>query len=309
MNIRPITGKTALKVTGLDLDKPLDVGTRTALQDAFTQAGIVVFPGAGTRPEAQLALSRCFGELVRHPVKEAWAEGYPELVDVSYRPGRPGKSTVALYEVDGRRRGGWLPWHSDLRYMSRINRGGILRALTVPREGGRTGFIDQIAAYAALPDALKQRIESLHVVYRIRPDFTQETYGKPEGLRLVSNTAVLDALAARIDQDFPPVVHPMVYAQAETGRKVLNVAPTSAVGILEMPGGDGDTLLAEVLSYALDPALAYWHDWRESDLVLWDNWRTLHAAEGVPEDCVRVMQRTTIAGDYALGRRLSEVAA
>ena len=113
-------------------------------------------------------------------------------------------------------------------------------------------------------------------------------------------------MAERIDRDFPAVVHPMVYAQAETGRKVLNVAPTSAVGIHEMPGSDGDALLEEVLSYALNPTLAYWHDWRENDLVLWDNWRTLHAAEGVPEGCVRIMQRTTIAGDYALGRKLTD---
>lgn len=302
-------GSTALEVTGLDLDKPLDSATRQVLKDAFIQAGILIFPRANGGPEAQLALSRCFGELLKHPVKEAWAEGYPELVDVSYRPGRPGESTVALYEVDGRRRGGWLPWHSDLRYMHRINRGGILRAVTIPREGGRTGFIDQIAAYATLPAALRQRIDGLNVVYQVRPDFTQEKFGRPEGLKLVQNTVVLESMAERIERDFPAVVHPMVYAQAETGRKVLNVVPTSAVRILEMPDSDGDALLEEVLSYATAPALAYWHDWQENDLVLWDNWRTLHSAEGVPEDCVRVMQRTTIAGDYALGRKLSEVTA
>jgi len=309
MMIKPIAGKTVLEVTGLDLDKPLDAGTRKALQDAFIQAGILVFPRATGGPEAQLALSRCFGELLQHPVKEAWAEGYPELVDVSYRPGRPGESTVALYEVDGTCRGGWLPWHSDLRYMHRINRGGILRAVELPREGGRTGFIDQIAAYATLPEALRQRIDGLHVVYQVRPDFTQEKFGKPEGLKLVQNTAVLESMAERIDRDFPAVVHPMVYAQAETGRKVLNVVPTSARRIHEMPNAEGDALLEEVLSYAVNPALAYWHDWRENDLVLWDNWRTVHCAEGVPPDCVRVMQRTTIAGDYALGRKLSELAA
>ncbi|HEX4506380.1 MAG TPA: TauD/TfdA family dioxygenase [Alphaproteobacteria bacterium] len=308
MIIKPLAGNTAVEVSGIDLDRPLDAGTRKALLDAFIQAGILVFPGATGGPEAQLALSRCFGELQQHPVKEAWAEGYPELVDVSYRPGRPGESTVALYEVDGRCRGGWLPWHSDLRYMSKVNRGGILRAIKVPREGGRTGFIDQIAAYATLPESLRRRTDGLHVVYQVRPDFTQEKFGKPEGLRLVANTAVLESMAERIDRDFPPVVHPMVYAQAETGRKVLNVAPTSAVGIHEMPGGEGDALLREVLSYALDPALAYFHDWQENDLVLWDNWRTLHSAEGVPNDCVRIMQRTTIAGDYARGRRLSEMA-
>jgi taurine dioxygenase len=304
--IEPLTENIGLEVSGIDLDGPLDDGTCKALQNAFLRAGILVFRRAATRPEAHLSLSRCFGELQRHPVRENWAAGYPELVDISYRPSLPGGSTVALYEVDGQRRGGWLPWHSDLKYMSKINRGGILRSITTPREGGRTGFADQIAAYAALPESLRQRIEGLHVVYQLRSDFTQERFGKPESLRLITNAAALESMAARIERDFPPVVHPMVYAQPETGRKVLNVSPTSAIGIYEMPNSAGDALLEEVISHALAPALTYYHDWDENDLVLWDNWRTLHSAEGVPEDCVREMQRTTIAGDYALGRPLSE---
>ena len=140
LTITPLAGHIGLDVGGIDLDAPLDAETRKALQDAFIQAGILVFRRAATGPEAHLALSRCFGALQRHPVKENWVDGFPELVDISYRPSNGGESSVALYEVDGVRRGGWLPWHSDLRYMSRINRGGILRAITTPREGGRTGF-------------------------------------------------------------------------------------------------------------------------------------------------------------------------
>jgi taurine dioxygenase len=306
LNIKPLAGNVGLEVGGIDLDAPLDVDTKKALRDAFIQSGILLFRRAATSPEAHLSLSRCFGELQRHPVRENWAAGYPELVDISYRPALDGGSTVALYEVDGRRRGGWLPWHSDLKYMSKINRGGILRSIKAPREGGRTGFVDQIAAYAMLPERLRQRIDKLHVVYQLRSDFTQEKFGKPKNLRLIANAAALESMAARIDQDFPSVVHPMVYVQPETGRKVLNISPTSAIGIHEMRDGIGDALLEEVISYTLNPALAYWHDWQENDLVLWDNWRTLHCAEGVPEDCVREMQRTTIAGDYALGRRLSD---
>ena len=306
LSIKPLAENLGLEVSGVDLDAPFDDGARKALQHAFTLAGILLFRRAGTSPEAHLALSRCFGELQRHPVRENWAAGYPELVDISYRPALQGGSTVALYHVDGKRLGGWLPWHSDLRYMSKINRGGVLRAITLPREGGRTGFVDQIAAYATLPESLRRRIDKLHVIYQLRSDFTQERFGKPENLTLITNAAALQSMAARIDQDFPPVVHPMVYVQPETGRKVLNVSPTSAIGIYEMPISEGDALLEEVLSYALNPALAYFHDWQENDLVLWDNWRTLHCAEGVPEDCLREMQRTTIVGDYALGRRLSE---
>jgi taurine dioxygenase len=189
LNIKPLAENAGLEVSGINLDMPLDADTQKALQDAFMLAGILLFRCAATGPEAHLSLSRCFGQLQRHPVRENWADGYPELVDISYRPLLEGDSTVALYEVDGKRRGGWLPWHSDLRYMSKINRGEILRSIKLPREGGQTGFVDQIAAYAMLPERLRQRIDRLHVVYQLRSDFTQEKFGKPKSLKMIANAA------------------------------------------------------------------------------------------------------------------------
>jgi taurine dioxygenase len=59
-----------------------------------------------------------------------------------------------------------------------------------------------------------------------------------------------------------------------------------------------------VVLYCTDPDLAYFHDWKQDDMVLWDNWRVLHCATGVPPEETRVMERTTISGDYALGRPL-----
>jgi len=103
---------------------------------------------------------------------------------------------------------------------------------------------------------------------------------------------------------YPRCIHPMVYTQAETGRKVLNVSPGFADGIYEMGGPAGDALLAEVVSYCIDPAQTYFHEWRQDDMVLWDNWRTLHCAAGIDPDDTRLMERTSIHGDYAMGRNL-----
>jgi taurine dioxygenase len=41
-------------------------------------------------------------------------------------------------------------------------------------------------------------------------------------------------------------------------------------------------------------------------MMLWDNWRTLHCATGVAPDATRILQRTTLKGDYSLGRVLHE---
>ena len=303
---RPLSEHVGVEVLGLDLDAPIDAATRRILQDIFVDTGVLLFRGGNATPEAQLALSRCFGELERHPIKENWVAGYPDLIDISYRPAAPGASSFPRYEVEGKRLGGWLPWHSDLVFMDKINRGGLLRAITVPRTGGKTGFIDQSGAYETLPSDIKRRIEGLSVAYRMEPDFTRHRHVVPKRFSLLARTREMDSLSARLD-DFPPVLHPMVFKQPETGRKVLNISPTFAIGIYGMDEEEGDALLTEVISHMVNPARAYFHDWQTGDMVLWDNWRTLHSAEGVPEDCTREMQRTTIAGDYALGRRLEMV--
>src|ERR1700761_1372277 len=108
LDIKPLSANVGLEIGNIDLDRPIDAETSKSLQDAFIRSGILVFRRAGTTPEAHLALSRCFGELQRHPVKENWVAGYPDLVDISYRPSGEGDASVALYEVDGRRLGGWL---------------------------------------------------------------------------------------------------------------------------------------------------------------------------------------------------------
>ena len=90
----------------------------------------------------------------------------------------------------------------------------------------------------------------------------------------------------------------------KTGRKVLNVSPGFAEGVFEMGGPAGDALLEEVISYCVDPQQAYFHTWQADDMVLWDNWRVLHCAAGVNPDDTRLLERTTIEGDYGRGRNL-----
>jgi taurine dioxygenase len=64
----------------------------------------------------------------------------------------------------------------------------------------------------------------------------------------------------------------------------------------------GDALLHRLVEHTIDSRHAYFHEWHDTDMVLWDNWRMLHCAAGVAPEDVRHLQRTTIAGDYALGR-------
>ena len=280
-------------VSGLSRADIDDSSVCRQLRELWIDQGVIVFRGlSGT--ETHMALSRVFGILTAHPSGVSRNAEHPELSDIHFRPG-----DANVVEIGGKALGAWLPWHSDLVYFAEINRGGILRAIAPAPEGGCTGFIDQIAAYQRLPQCLKDKIEHLRVIYW--GDFRMENarYGNVD--RVISHSATGEAIIAKRDQ-FPRVSHPMVYVQEETGRKVLNVSPWFAQGIEGMDNEEGLALLDEVVAHCTDEQYAYFHQWETEDMVLWDNWRVIHRATGVDPGATRIMQRTTILGDYGVGR-------
>ena len=210
---------------------------------------------------------------------------------------------VTVVEIDGVEGGGFLGWHTDLVYVDRINHGGILRSLKASRDGGVTGFIDQIDAYDRLPEDLKQRVEGLSVVYQLGP-FDVMKYMTRSALRVVRTAPSASAVIGRRGRDFPPVAHPLVFVQPETGRKVLKLSPFFAMYIEDMDEAESHELLLTLSGHMLDSP-AYHHRWSTDEMILWDNWRMLHSVTPVPLDQERVMQRTTIKGDYGVGRKLA----
>ena len=299
-NVDPLPDNHAFGavITGLAPDAIGDSAVRERLRGLWIDKGVIVFKGLAEL-DTQISLSEIFGEPEIHPLLVGIDRPREHFViaEIEYD-----EAEGDLYEIGGEQRGGYLPWHFDLAYMDRINHGGILRAAVLPRRGGETGFVDRIAGYAALPEALKARIEGLRVIHRFSADSTTAKFGsRPDKCLRLSRNIRLALEHPSVQQ---PVTHPLVYTQAETGRKVLNVSPWHAVAIEGMENEAGDRLLAEVVDHLIAPEAAYVHEWQPDDMVLWDNWRMLHSAFGVPPGEQRKMRRTTIAGDYALGRRL-----
>lgn len=296
-----------LEVEGLDLSGPLDDAIVTELRELFVEAGVLVFRGLGTTPEAHVELSRAFGELELHSNREAWVEGCPELIDISYRPLTDDRSTdlQPVYDVGGVPLAGWLGWHTDQCFIPRLSRGGVLRAIGVPEHYGRTGFLDKIRLHDTLDDDMRAQIEGLRVVYRFDPRMDRNRYGIPADVRLKRSSAGMDSVVSRLERDFPPVTHPLVLVQRETQRRVLNFSPCYAVGIEDMADDEADVLLRRLSDHCTMADHAYFHEWSVHDLVAWDNWRMLHCAEGCLETETRLMHRTSIAGDHQHGSPVS----
>jgi taurine dioxygenase len=298
--VAPLEGNPAFgaQVSGLQLESLADSAVRKSLYDLWVEKGVLVFRGV-SGADFQIELSRCFGDLMEHVAREA-RSARRELATAHYKPAED-----SIWEVDGEQRGNWLPWHTDTFYKDQINRGGMLRPIVLPSRLGLTGFIDKIAAYEALPDDLKKRVEGLEVIYKFNFDYDKQKFATTRRVRPLRHSPGVLSIHARAD-DFPRVLHPIVFTHKELGRKAFNVSPSMAIGIKGMENEEGDALLREVIKYGVDERRAYYHTWRLDDMVLWDNWRVLHSATGGPADEVRWLERTTIAGDYGYGRMESK---
>jgi taurine dioxygenase len=295
-SLSPLPGQPdfGVVVNGFKPDSLDDESVRNELYDLWIDKGLIVFRETDGL-ETQLKLSEVFGECEVHPLLQQADMPHENKISVNIV-----ESEGAIFEVDGEERAGWLDWHKDSIYTDTINHGGLLWSVTVPERGGDTGFIDQIAAYDALPNDLKERCENLNVIYRYSLDGTDCRFSNWPVRRVSLNDFQKSTTEHYLER--PRVMHPMVYTQEHTGRKVINVSPWFADGIEGMENEEGDRLLREVIAHVTHPERIYFHKWVPGEMILWDNWRMLHCATGTPVGMKRHMRRTTIFGDYALGR-------
>jgi taurine dioxygenase len=272
-----------------------DESIRHKLYDLWIEKGLIVFRNTDGL-DTHVRLSEVFGRNEEHPLLRG--EDVPLENKISIHLG---EEQGSLYEINGEARLGWLAWHKDSIYTDKLNHGGLLWSIEVPERGGETGFIDQIAAYEALPEDLKERIEGLNLVYKFTRDSLESRFGERPGRRIRLSPAQenADKHSAALSRS----IHPMVFTQERTGRKVINVSPWFVDGIEGMENEEGDALLREVIAHITKPDRIYLHKWVRGEMVLWDNWRMLHCATGTPLGMRRHMRRTTIFGDYALGRK------
>ena len=301
MHIRPLEDHLpfGIRISGLTRDALADKALRDEIDALFWQHGMIVFEDVEQSDEMQLALSNCFGPLKEHPVKAVSrvdSSRLPGVIEIRSDPGR------GIVEVDGMQLSHWLPWHFDHCYNDELNRAGVLRSVDRTEEGGITGFMDGIALYAAFPEDLRRRIEGREVVYTLSTQYDELKFGKPAHYRMIEpkpSSPEFKAQAAAM----PRAIHPAVWTRP-TGEPCLHVSNYMAQGIVGQEDAEGDALLEAVCQEInrLDAACSYHHKWREGDMVIWDNTRMLHCVSGNAPQDHRLMYRTTIAGDYGLGR-------
>lgn len=304
-----------------DVSKPLPgaaFGATVRLGDAIPDdlprlldeaGGLLLIPGEheiSGRPQRLVELSRRFGSevedyrftlanpaTVHRTVPEIFiVSNLPPVSKMPPRRPDPPLTPEGKFPVQYPQRRGW---HTDQSYRRPPPDVSLFYAVTpVAKDRGQTLFASGTLAYAALPPALKAKVDGLVGIH------AQPGTGR-------GREAVLKGEAPR-----PAAAHerpqrqPVVRIHPTTGQPALYLCEWGQmdwvdgpfVGMEPGPRGDGARLLDELMGHMTRPEFVYVHQWTQGDLLVWDNRCLVHAAtwfDGVNEQ--RVMWRTTVWGN------------
>ncbi|MDR3530203.1 MAG: TauD/TfdA family dioxygenase, partial [Rhodopila sp.] len=155
VQIRQVGPQIGVEVSGVDL-RGLDDAGFAPIYQAWLDHNVLVVTGQDLTITEFLAYSRRFGIVSPHPSKSTRHPDLPEITMLGTGKLNPdGTLNQAIY------RRGAEGWHTDGAYDEVPFKATQLYALAIPDTGGDTLFASGYAAFDAMPERLKQRLDGV----------------------------------------------------------------------------------------------------------------------------------------------------
>ena len=272
MKIAPLDATFGAVVTGITLAS-LDDAAFAALYKTWLDYALLIFPGQHLTREQQIAFAKRFGalEFAIAPISNVKADGTLR--------GEDDDDVVKVLK-------GNMFWHADSTYMPVQAKGAVFSAEIVPPSGGETGWADMRAAYDALDDAMRAKVERLDAAHSLKYSQSKLGHAHKEG----------SDYSGYGFHDGPVPRRPLVKTHPETGRKSLLIG-RHAHALPGMRAAESEHFLEDLAEFACQPPRTYHHHWTPGDVVVWDNRCLLHRAMPWDLKQPRVMWHSRIAGD------------
>jgi len=282
MKVIPLTPNFVAEIQEIQLDRITD-SEFEQLYAAWLQYGVLRIRNQALDDEQLQAFSQRFG-----PLEEAPFGRMPEAEKAKIK--NRYVTTLSNIKVNGKPIGGLghdeATWHSDMTYIETPPPASLLLGIEIPDQGGDTHFADQRAALAALPAALRDRIETLTVkhnaahtsVGKLRPGF--EAFDDP--------------------RDAPGAIHPMIKTHNETGKPALYLGRREWAYVPGLTVAESDALLDALWRHVALPAQTWTQTWQPFDLIIWDNRCVLHRRDGFDPNSRRYMRRCQVLDRHAV---------
>ncbi|MET7570200.1 TauD/TfdA family dioxygenase [Streptomyces sp. NPDC005492] len=273
IEIQKVTANIGARVSGVDINKPLNAEQVAAIREALNTHKALVFDDVHLDDEGQEAFARHFGDVTTaHPTVSAVA-GAPNVLPVDSERGRANH------------------WHTDVTFVLNPPQASTLRSITIPPYGGETLIASSAAAYRELPEPLRALADTLWAEHTNDYDYA------------VPDEQIDDEKAAQRAQ-FTSIkfrtVHPVVRVHPLTGERGLFIGGF-AQRIVGLSTVESRKLLDLLQAYVTRPENILRHRWSPNQLVLFDNRITQHYAIDNYDDQPRRLNRVTVAGDVPVG--------
>jgi taurine dioxygenase len=282
LTIEPTGAILGATIRGVDLAQPLSEPDFGRILLALGEHGVLRFPDQRLDIGGVKRFSELFGEIQGNPIS---------AVD----PTRPYPEVGILSNI--KENGAYIgspdagqDWHTDMSYRDTIGFVNVLYGIRIPRRDGKplggTEFANMHAAYDALPQDLKTRLDGMTATHDFEKFWEHMRQHKASGR---------PAMTDEQRQRRPPVVHPLFLTHPITRRKVLYCNEGYAVRINELSRSESDEMLDYLFRHQLESRFRYKHDWNENDLLIWDHLGTIHRAiADYGPDEIRLMRRCQV---------------
>ncbi len=282
VSIQPTGAVLGATVTGIDLAQPIPPAEFGRILRALGQYGVLRFPGQMLDIGDVKRFSELFGEIQGNPVRAMdRTQPFPEVGILSNIK----ENGAYIGSPDAGQ-----DWHTDMSYRDTMGFVNVLYGIRIPRRAGKplggTEFSNMHAAYAALPEEIKTRLDGMTVTHNFEKFW--------EHMRQHKNSD-RPAMTEEQRKRRPPAVHPVFLTHPITGRKVLYCNEGYAVRINELSAAESDGMLDYLFRHQLEMRFRYTHDWNENDLLIWDHLGTIHRAiADYGPDEIRLMRRCQV---------------
>jgi alpha-ketoglutarate-dependent 2,4-dichlorophenoxyacetate dioxygenase len=281
ISIHAVTPSFAAEIGDVDLGQPLSADDVAAIKAAFARYAVLVFPDQTFSDESHLDFARHFGPLETSVLKlraDHKMRLHEQMADVGNLDADDNilaeNDRIRLYQLGNRL------WHTDSSFKRLPAYCSILHGRAIPPIGGQTEFADLRAAYDALPDKTKRRLDGLvawHSLMTSRARLGFSDFDEAE------------------KQALAPVPQVLVRRLQDSGRMSLYLA-SHAGAISGLSAADAEALLGELIAHATQRQFVYSHRWRLNDLVMWDDRCTMHRGLAFDDQRFkRDMRRATVS--------------
>ncbi|MEP4484824.1 MAG: TauD/TfdA family dioxygenase [Halioglobus sp.] len=263
-------------VTGVDLTQPLDTQTIAAIRAAWLEHHVLSFPGQPMSDDDLERFTEYFGGFGDDPFI-ASVEGREHVIAVQ----RSANEQAPLFAEN---------WHTDWSFQEKPPAGTCLFGITIPPMGGDTLYADQHAAFKAMPDDLRSRLEGKLAIHSAKMAYS------PEGMYGEADQAIDRSMDIRPSTEANLTqTHQIIRPHPETGELGIFGSIGYMIGIEGMSDDEAVATLLELSEWQTREEFVYTHKWEKDMLVMWDNRSVLHRATGGYEGHDRLLHRTTIA--------------